>query len=69
MVLKWGKGNIIPDLCIILPSSLQKFDFSRGFAALRVGSAKVVLKMECGDFLCAKRAHVLSRNEIREIVM
>ena len=29
----------------------------------------VLLKMQCGDVLCAKRACVLSRNEIREIVM
>jgi hypothetical protein len=25
--------------------------------------------MQCGDFSCAKRAHMLSGNEIREIVM
>jgi hypothetical protein len=30
---------------------------------------KVSLKMQRGDVLCAKRASVLSRNEIREIVM
>ena len=29
----------------------------------------VSLKMQHGDVSCAKRAHVLSRNEIREIVM
>jgi hypothetical protein len=29
----------------------------------------VLFKMRRGDVLCAKRARVLSRNEIREIVM
>jgi TusA-related sulfurtransferase len=48
---------------------LQKFDFSRYLAIWRISCAEVLLKMQRGDVLCVKRAHVQSRNEIQEIVM
>jgi hypothetical protein len=42
------------------------YSFSRDFAVWHVSRAKVLLKMQC-DVSCAKRAHVLSRNEIQEM--
>ena len=42
-----GEGNVIPDLCIIPPSSLQNFDFfCIDFAFSRVSCAEVLLKMQ-----------------------
>jgi hypothetical protein len=39
------------------------------FLSCESSCAKVLLKMQHGDILSAKQAHVVSRNEIREIVM
>jgi len=36
---------------------------------LRVSCTEVLLTMQRDDVSCAKRAHVLSQNEIQEIVM
>jgi hypothetical protein len=64
------KGNIIPDLCIIPPSSLKFLtSFSKEILLCDVLDLLVLLKMPRGDVLCVKRARLLSRNEIREIVM
>jgi hypothetical protein len=43
--------------------------FNREFIVWRISCAEVLLKMQRGDVSSAKRARVVSRNEIRGIVM
>jgi len=63
-VLRLGKGRINP---LYHQAACRSSTFS--VEVLLFSCAEVLFKMQHGDVFCTKRACVLSRNEIREIVM
>ena len=70
MVLRLGKGTLYLIYALYHQAACRiSTSFSRDFAIWRVSCTEVLLTMQRGDVSCAKWAHVLSRNEIREIVM
>ena len=64
MVLRLGKGTLYHTA-----ACRNSTPFSGDFAVWHVSYAEVLLKMQCGDVSCVKRARVLSRREIREVIM
>ena len=70
MVLRLGKGALYLIYALYHQAACtSSTSFSRDFAVWHVSCVEVLLKMQCGDVLYGKRVRVLSRNEIREIVM
>ena len=70
MVLRLGKGTLYAIYALYHQAACRSStSFNRDFAVSNIWCAEVLMKMQCGGVSCAKRAHVLSRNEIREIVM
>ena len=65
-----GKGTLYL-ICTLYRQAAGRIStsFCRNFAVLRVSCAEVLLEMQRCDISCAKRAVVLSGNEILEIVM
>jgi len=65
MVPTMGKGTLYLIYALYHQTACRiSTSFFRDFSCLRVSCTEVVLTMQHGDVSCAKRARVLSPNEI-----